>query len=313
MRPWKLSRRRAVRLAGVVGVLPLAAAGYAWWVTGELVAPRPREAGPPPNGFREVSFASDSGARLSGWRHQGTPGRGVVVLLHGIRTSRRSSMARAKLFLEAGYSTLVFDLRCHGESTGECVTLGWLERLDARSAVRYAKSWRPDEPVVVVGFSLGGAAAALASPLEVDAMVLEAVFPTIRQAIDNRTRSRFGWLGPAASLLLESQLWPRVGVRCEQLRPVAHMDRLGCPVLIVGGSQDRHTTPAQTRALYEAAAGPKELVWFYGLGHRNYAHWQPERYRELVVGFVDRHVAAERGAARTVEADARAHAPPTPR
>ncbi|MEM6330084.1 MAG: alpha/beta fold hydrolase [Planctomycetota bacterium] len=261
-----------------------------------MLAPRPAAIDRRPDGLavEDVTFPSESGATIAGWFHGGRPGRGVIVLVHGIRSNRKSQVHRARLLAEAGFSTLLIDLRLHGESRGDgghaFIALGHLERHDVRAAVAFARQRRPGEPIGVVGFSLGGAATALAAPLDADAVVLEAVFPSIDAAVANRA-ARLGPLKPLASWALLVQLEPRTGVRVSDLRPVDTVAELGCPVMIVGGDLDKQTTPADTRRLFAAAAEPKQLVWFDGLGHRNFAYWQPERYRATVVAFLEEHLA----------------------
>lgn len=292
-------RYRIIKLTlATIAATLLIGGATAWYIGGRLLEPAPQVIGAHPDGFavEDISIDADSGNRLSGWFHAGDPGRGVVVLLHGIRTNRRSSVHRAKLFAEAGFSTLLFDLRGHGESPGELITLGCHEADDARAAVAWARRRCPADPVAVVGFSLGGAAAVLASPLDIDALVLEAVYPTIEAAVDNRTERQLGWLGPLASKALLMQLEPRTGVACSNLRPVDAVADAGCPVLIVGGGKDQHTTPEDTRQLFAAATEPKQLVWFPEWGHNNYARWAPERYRTRVVDFVKEYLPAKTSA-----------------
>ncbi|MEM9187135.1 MAG: alpha/beta fold hydrolase [Planctomycetota bacterium] len=294
-RGWRRwARRAAFVAAAVLASAVLIAAGVAWYAAGQLLELAPQVIGAAPDDFKAetVSFASPSGSQIAGWYRPGEPGRGVVVLLHGIRSSRTSSLPRAKLIAEAGFSTLLIDLRCHGESAGDQITLGSLERLDVQAAVAFAKSRNPGEPTAVVGFSLGGAATVLAAPLDVDAVVLEAVFPTIEAAVSNRTRRRFGVLEPLATWALLAQLEPRTGIAAEALRPADRVADLGCPVLIVGGTTDVLTTPDDTRRLFAAAAEPKQLGWFTGLAHQNYAYWQPDEYRSLVVEFLSRRCGA---------------------
>ena len=216
----------------------------------------------------------------------------MVVLAHGIRNNRRGSLHRARLIAEAGFSTLLFDLQAHGESPGEQITLGYLERHDVRAAVKFAKEKHPGEAVGVVGFSLGGAATALAAPLDVDAVVLEAVYPTIEKAVDNRTRRRLGVFAPLATWALLVQLEPRAGISPSNLRPIDSLSQLDCPVMIAGGGADYLTTPADTEQMFEAAPEPKQLCWFEDLGHNNFAARQPERYREQVVAFLTKHLTA---------------------
>ena len=53
----------------------------------------------------------------------------------------------------------------------------------------------------------------------------------------------------------------------DELRPVESIRQLPCPVLILSGTADRHTTEAQTRALFAAANDPKELWLVPGASH----------------------------------------------
>ena len=46
---------------------------------------------------------------------------------------------RARLLAAAGFSVLLFDFQAHGESTGDRITFGRLEGLDARAAVAFVR------------------------------------------------------------------------------------------------------------------------------------------------------------------------------
>ena len=289
---WRPSRHTfklslaAITLAVAAGVLA------SWIVADRMTQASPALVGQAPADFlaERVEFLSESGAKLVGWYQRGKSARGVVVFAHGIRGNRKQSLPRARLIAEAGYSTLLFDLRAHGESSGDRITFGKLESLDVKAAVELAREMNPHEPIGVVGFSLGGAAIALAAPLEVDAVVLEATFPTIDAAIHNRTSRRLGLLAPIADTALRLQLKPRLGISPAELRPIDTITKFGCPLMIVGGKLDHQTTPEDTRRLFNAAQEPKELVWFDDLGHTNYARRAPEEYRATVVDFLVRHL-----------------------
>ena len=106
-------------------------------------------------------------------------------------------LSRARLLREAGFAVLVPDLQAHGESGGERITFGFLEARDVEACVSYLGARFPDLPMGAVGVSMGGAAVALGgSRLPLQAAVLEGVYPTITEAVDNRIRRR---VGPAAS------------------------------------------------------------------------------------------------------------------
>ncbi len=289
-------RRVSRKGLAVAVVLLLGAVGYV--AAGSyLVSPAPAVVGPPPDGVggRSVRFASRSGAELAAWDVPGGCRCGVVVVLHGVRSNRGGVANRVRLFHEAGYAVVAVDQQAHGESGGDHVTFGHLERLDARSAVEYARRRYPGQSVAVVGTSLGGAAATLAGPdLGADAVVLEAVYADIESATRNRLRMRGGAVGASLAPVLLAQLPLRTGADVADLRPVDHVGSLGVPVLVVAGTEDEHTTPADTRRLYAAAAEPKGLWWVEGAAHVDFLTADPTGYRAHVLGFLRRYLGDER-------------------
>ena len=94
-------------------------------------------------------------------------------------------MGRARMLNAAGYPALTIDLQANGESPGQVTTEGYRESLDARAAVAWLRRRPGVRRVAIIGFSLGGAAALLGpdGPVAADALVLEAVYPTIEEAI----------------------------------------------------------------------------------------------------------------------------------
>jgi alpha-beta hydrolase superfamily lysophospholipase len=272
--------------------LLLAAAGV-WALGGALAWPARGRVGPLPEGLdgREVEFASGSGATLRGWLVPGREGAGAVVLMHGVRGSRLQMLSRARFLAAAGYAVLLFDFQSHGESGGEAITFGPLESMDARAAVEFVRAAAPGERVGVVGMSLGGAAAALAEPpLDAEALVLEMVYPTIEQAVEDRLAMRLGRWATVFSPLLTAQLRPRLGVGAEALRPVERVGAMASPKLFVAGTEDRHTTIEESRQLFAAAAEPKEFWPVEGARHEDLHALKGVEYEGRVLRFFEKHL-----------------------
>jgi alpha-beta hydrolase superfamily lysophospholipase len=271
--------------------LPIAAALVAIFLIGwELARPVPASVGSAPAalGAAPVTFDSQSGSAIHGWLSRGW-GRGVILLFPGLRANRLSMVERAELLRVAGYSTLLIDFQGTGESPGDAITFGSRERFDVQAAARFAAARLPHEPIGVIGASLGGAATILAAPaLNIQAAVLEAVYPSIDKAIVNRLAMRVGTLGTWLEPLLAWQLHPRLGVRPDDLRPVDHIDELDCPVLIIAGTRDEHTTVDDTRQLFAAAKEPKELWVIDGATHQDFEQLAPDAYRTRILAFFAR-------------------------
>ena len=259
-----------------------------WIVGSKLVAPTNALVGPPPAEFpaSKIKIASGSGAILAGWYLPAMNSNATAILIHPIRGDRRAMLTRAKLFRHHGYSTLLIDLQAHGESTGESITMGYLEKYDVRAAIEFVRARDPSQKIVIVGRSLGGASTLFANP-DVDLIVLESVYPTITEAIHNRIKMRMGFLHHIVAPLLIFQMNPRLGVSPDKLRPIDTLEQLRCPVVIASGDLDQHTTIAETNRMFEAANEPKKLVIFKGAKHDDLLAFDPSKYEYDIVRYID--------------------------
>lgn len=283
------TRRRVVRgILIAFAVVMTAGLVASWVVAGALVAPNRRSVGNPPTDLPadSISLSSDSGSTIAGWHVATKDSHGVVVLLHGIHGCRQSMLERARLLHAAGYSVVLIDFQSHGESPGQQVTVGHLEKHDARAAVEFARRTHPNEPIAVIGTSLGGASALLASPLRIDALVVESVYPTISQAVHNRVSAQLGPLSFVPAELLLIQLKLRLGISRSQLRPIDSVGQVGCPIYIMSGSDDRHTTEAESRLMFAAAHEPKQLWIVNGAAHVDLQCHSPDEYKRRLLQFL---------------------------
>jgi len=277
----------ARRVAGVFLGAFLVGLALVWHLGSVLVAPSPARLTAPTDLAVETVSIPSRGA-IAGWFVAGRQGGGAVLLLHGVRANRSAMLGRARFLAARGFAVLLIDLQAHGESPGDAITFGARESADVRAALAWLRGRLPREHVGVIGCSLGGAAALLGpQPLGADAVVLEAVYPAVEAAVTNRIAIRLG--RPLARLLaplLVAQLHPRLGIGPSELRPIDHIAALGAPVLLVAGSEDAHTTPADTERLFVAAAEPKNLWMVPGAAHVDlYAFAGPE-YEQRVGAFL---------------------------
>lgn len=281
-------RLRRLAAFGALGML-VALCGALWWTGDQLTRPArgPASEPPPELNARSIRFASGSGAQLDGWFIPGQRGAGAVLLLHAIRADRRSMLPRARFLAALGYAVLLVDLQAHGESEGERITFGFREAMDARSAIGKLRQLAPGEKLGAIGVSLGAAALVQSGANDMlAAAVLESMFPTLEEAIENRLRMRFGVLGPPLTPLLLAPLPAWLGFSASQVRPIEQIAKLGAAVLILHGAEDRHTTPAEARRLFGAAAQPKTLQVVSGAGHTDLHTHDPRGYEARVTDFL---------------------------
>jgi uncharacterized protein len=284
-----MKRKLAIAIAATV----LSSSVALWVIGGSLAAPQNRIIGEIPSDLtgRGVQFKSQSGSILQGWSIPGKNRMGTVILMHGVRANRLSMLNRARFLARAGYSVLLFDFQAHGESSGEYITFGYLESKDAQAAVDFLHQNNQRDKIGVIGVSIGGAASLLATPsLEVDALILESVYPTIEEAISDRITMRLGKLGTIFTPLLTYQLKPRLGIGPEELRPIEKAAEVTSPKFFIFGTGDRHTRIDESRRLFAHAADPKEAWAIDGAGHVDLHEYSKDEYERRVLDFLARYL-----------------------
>lgn len=76
----------------------------------------------------------------------------------------------------------------------------------------------------------------------------------------------------------------------DQLRPIDAMSHLACPVFVIGGGSDLHTTADETRRLFAAACEPKQLWLVEGAAHVELHAAAKTEYEQQVARFFALHL-----------------------
>ncbi len=277
-------RKILIALFGILGLM--AAASF---LAGELVtgsAATATEALLIDLPVRSVKIPAADGTPVHGWLSYGEEGNGVVLLVHSIRSNRVEMLSRARFLTAQGYHTLLIDLQAHGETPGNRITFGARESENVEAAVDFLRQTFPHERIGAIGVSLGAAAIVLTKQnLGLSAVILESMHPTVEEAVENRLRLFLGEPGTLFLPLLLFQISLFTGAPVDTLNPVAHINNLNSPVLIISGTNDHHTTVPETERLFAAAREPKELWIVPGAGHFNMHDYAGRAYEREVLEF----------------------------
>jgi len=282
-----------VTLVGTAAAV-ISIAVVAWVLGSKLVEPQNHAVSLPAGFDAQIVSIPGSDHAIAGWWVDRGVESPVVLLLHGVRADRLAMVSRAQLLTRQGFSVLLIDLQAHGETPGEAITLGYRESADVVAARDWIRTRALGRRIGVIGTSLGGASVLLApQPSGFDAVVLEAVYPRVGRAVENRIRIRLGGLAPVLTPLLLMQLQPRLHISESDLEPIRSIGRLGAPVLVVAGSGDEHTTLAESQELFAAASEPKSLWVVEGAKHQDFLRYDPAGYEEHVVKFLTKRLNIE--------------------
>jgi len=220
------------------------------------------------------SKVSEGPVKLHGlWLPAGTPGRAPVLLyLHGARWNVAGSAPRIRRMHELGFSVLAIDYRGFGRSTPGLPSEEMAYE-DAKAAWDWLAAKYPQRDRYIFGHSLGGAIAIDLAARVADerGTIVEGTFTSIP---DVASTMKWGWL----------PIGPLISQRFEAVRKVA---KVGSPLLVVHGDQDRLIQSELGRKLYEAAQGRKRFLLVEGGSHHSTMSVGLSRYREALADFFD--------------------------
>lgn len=244
---------------------------------------------------------TDDGERLEAWiaSPSGSEPRGVILLLHGHRGSlRQPFFRRAERLVRDGYAVFAISQRAHGMSSGELIDFGYSSRHDVVAAVDWLDDRLPGVPIVVLGSSMGAAAAVFAGEAlgeRVAGYVLECLYRDLHAATWNRSRLVLPPFIDAIAYAGLRVVGPVLLPHFYDISPVDHIRSIpeSVPILILAGSEDLRALPGESRDIHEQAVGHSELVIFEGAGHGSLPDDMGEEYWATVLPFLERASASE--------------------
>ncbi|AMO21923.1 alpha/beta hydrolase [Ramlibacter solisilvae] len=198
---------------------------------------------------------------------EGRPDAPVLLYLHGAKWNVAGSAPRIRRVHGLGFSVLAIDYRGFGRSSGGLPSEDTAYE-DARAAWGWLAARYPQHARYIFGHSLGGAVAIdLASQVDDErGTIVEGTFTSIPDVVSSM---KWGWL-PVGPLITQ---------RFESISKVA---KVGSPLLVVHGENDRLIDSELGRKLYEAAAGQKRFLLVEGASHHSTMALGLARYREAL-------------------------------
>ena len=213
-----------------------------------------------------------------------------ILMLHGIGYNRDSMKGFLPLFNSHGFRVLLPDDRAHGNSGGDLVTYGLLEKYDA---VDWAHWMRSEGCQSIYGFgeSLGAAILIQASAVDpiFKSIVAESSYATLRGVGESRVRQMAPlpeWLSvPASKVMVESALLYarlRFGVDLSDVSPVDDIAHTQTPILLIHGLADNRTPYSNSEEL--AKANARAALWLVpGARHVGASSTEPEEFNRRVL------------------------------
>lgn len=218
-----------------------------------------------------------------------------VLLLHGYTGWKEEMYQFACWYQQQGYSVLVPDLRCQGESEGDFIGMGWTDHYDCELWIAHILEQAPEAQIVLHGQSMGAATALLmaGSPEaseHIKAVVSDSAYTSAYEMFGDKITE---WFHLPAALFVDSacvMLRIRGGYDLKDASPLRAVAASGIPTLFIHGDEDRMIDVNMSYELFEAASCEKELFIVEGAGHAQAQDKAPDVYYGRISAFLGRYL-----------------------
>ena len=227
------------------------------------------------------------GGSLEVWRVEPNgESRGIVVFAHGWGRNRDRMVARARLFADLGFTTVMHSARDHGGSSKSCLVNAVKFAEDIEAVLKWIA-----EPVSLYGHSAGAAGAIIAAhrnPEKIRRLFLEASYAYTKEGLLSLYTWANRFFGKAIGPMIIfwwDLLYPGA---MDQYSPANLAPDLHMPVMIIHGEKDQRFPVAFAHTLkHRFPAGRVDMYIAPGVDHSDASH--TPGYANAIRSFLDRY------------------------
>ena len=233
--------------------------------------------------YDNVTLKTADGISLHAWQILSEkPTDRTIVVLHGYPYDKGNVFPKAT-FLHEEFNLFLFDFRYFGRSGGSYTSIGFHEKKDIETAVKYLKE-RNQSRIGLFGFSMGGAVALMeAENSKVDAVVADSSYASLNLLIAQNYEN-FSVLRRPLAALTRTIAGITLKIDTSEISPEDSIRNLGIPVMIIHSSGDGDIKVEH--AYHLKNANPAAYLWI--IDQDQHAFISPEgenEYRQRVLTF----------------------------
>lgn len=252
----------------------------------------PKDAGLPQE---DLTIAISDNLNLHCWFvKQPWNARATIIYLHGVGDCKIGGVPYAKLFFDKGFNVFLYDSRRHGLSEGAYCTYGFYEKHDLSIVINYLLT-RTDAQIGnigVFGTSMGAAIALQAAAIDnrISAIVAEASFTDLRTIMVDYQKliAKLPWHFLRNVTMSRSQKIARFKAR--EVSPIMAVKEIHKPILFIHGTDDSRIKTEYSKALYENANEPKDLLLIPSGDHTDLLNVGGSEYQQRLISFFEKYL-----------------------
>ncbi len=244
---------------------------------------------------RKLHVRTADGYQLTAEEFPAGTGEKWALLLHGYTGWKEEMYQFACWYQKHGYSVLVPDLRCQGESEGDFIGMGWTDHFDCALWINHILEETPEADIVLHGQSMGAATALLmagepGASAHIRAVISDSAYTEAYEMFGDKIREWFHL--PAAPFVDSACMMLRLrgGYDLKNASPINAVGKSDIPTLFIHGDEDRMIDVRMSYELFEAASCEKEIFIVEGAGHAQAQDKDPDIYYGRIDEFLERYL-----------------------
>ncbi len=239
----------------------------------------------------QITLQSYLGYQLKGELYlQSNPNK-FILMCHGITSNYDGMKKYCEIYINNGYSVMLYDHRNHGYSDRNYTTLGFFEKKDAKRCVDYLMK-RFNEPMIGVhGESMGAATAMqlVAIDKRLKFCVEDCGYSDAERLLKYRALEDHNKF--IAALMKPSDLYTKLFYKFsfKDSSIIDSINTIECPMLFIHGEDDDYVPYYMVRELYEKYEGEKMLYTVKNAKHAVSIVKDRATYHETIQIFLDKY------------------------
>ncbi len=213
------------------------------------------------NALHDTTIVMQSGHKCHAYYIRNNSNKTALVL-HGWRDLAVKYFFLARIYdKELGYNVVIPEFYSHGQSDGDAIRMGWLDRFDM---IRWLEVFQTDT-MVVHGVSMGGATTMMLSSEPMPKGIKDIRFiddcgyTSVWDEFKGELKNQFGL--PAFPILHVASILCdlKYGWNFKEASALEQVKRCNHPMLFIHGDNDKFVPTEMVYQLYEVKPDPKEL------------------------------------------------------
>ncbi len=236
----------------------------------------------------------ESGKKLHGQYFENKDSSLWAITIHGWTNINREMSSYAMEYYNRGFNVIIPDLRGHGNSETNYVSMGWLDRLEIVRWIEYIVAENPDAQIILHGVSMGAATTMMTTgeslPSNVVCAVEDCGFSGVYDIFEDQCIRKYHLppkiVMPSAGIA--NMFFNRFSFK--KASAVEQLKKSKTPTLFIHGDKDDFVLFENLDKVYNACAAEKEKYVIHGAEHAVSSHWFHEEYWEAVEKFINKYV-----------------------